>query len=136
MQGLNSGLFTSSTPYAQNFFNMLGKGYGQGAGQILGDIFQNGLFSPQVASAFLNAQQPGSARGEAGIQSSFADAGARFSSASALGMGDYLSQVQLNQQQTLAGLFENAQSQELSLLQSVLPTVHQERSDSSEDCIK
>ena len=87
------------------------------------------LFNPQVAAAFLNAQQPGIARGEAGILGAFGDAGALFSSAAALGMGDFESQVQLNQQQTLAQMFQNAQSEELSLLQSLLPTMHAERAN-------
>ena len=129
MGGLNSGLFTGSSPYQQNFYNMLGKAYGQGGGQILGDIFKNGLFNPQVAAAFLNAQQPGIARGQSDILGAFGDAGARFGSASAIGLGDYQSQVQLNQQQTLAQLFTNAQQQELGLLENVLPTVHQERAN-------
>jgi hypothetical protein len=129
MGGLSSGLFSNNTPYQQNFYNMLGKAYGKGGGQILGDILKNGLFNPQVAAAMLNAQQPGIARGMADIQGSFGDAGARFSSAAGLGLGDYQSQVQLNQQATLAQMFEQSQQSELALLQSVLPTVHQERAD-------
>jgi hypothetical protein len=129
MAGLTSGLNSSNTSWNQNLFNEMGRAYGKGTGQLLGDVFANGLFNPQVAAAMLNAQAPGIARGEAGIQGAFADAGARFSSASALGMGDFESQVQLNQQQTLAQMFEQAQGEQLSLLQSVLPTLNKEQAN-------
>jgi hypothetical protein len=129
MAGLSSGLNSSNTSWSQNLFNELGRAYGKGTGQLLGDVFADGLFNPQVAAAMLNAQAPGIARGEAGIEGAFADAGARFSSASALGMGDFESQVQLNQQQTLAQMFEQAQGEQLSLLSSVLPTLNKEQAN-------
>lgn len=128
--GLNSGLgFQWGQGYGSDLYNRLGRSYGRGAGQLLGNIMSGGLFNPQVAAAYLNAQQPGIARGEAGILGAFGDAGARFSSASALGLGDYESQVQLNQQQMLAQMFQNAQGEELSLLKGVLPTLQQERAN-------
>lgn len=129
LAGLSSGFSTNDPGRTQNLYNYLGKAYGKGPGQLLGNMITQGLFNPQVAAAFLNAQAPGIARGEAGIQSSFGDAGARFSSAAALGMGDFESQVQLNQQQTLAQLFENAQQQQMGLLQNVLPAIQNERAN-------
>jgi hypothetical protein len=131
LQGLNTGLNASNTSWDQNLFNELGRAYGKGTGQLLGDILSNGLFNPQIAAAFLNAQQPGIARGQANIQGSFADAGARFSSAAGIGLGDFNSQVQLNQQQTLAQLYENAQQEQLSVLSAVLPTLHTEEANHS-----
>ena len=130
MGNLNSGLgFQWGKDYGSDIYNRLGTAFGKGPGQLLGNILSGGLYNPQVAAAFLNAQQPGIARGEAGVLGAFGDAGARFSSAAALGLGDFESQVQLNQQQTLAQLFEQSQNQELSLLQGLLPTLHQERAD-------
>lgn len=130
LAGLNSGLgFAYGQGYGTDLYNMLGKAYGRGAGQLIGNILSGGLYNPQVAAAYLNAQQPGIARGEAGVLGAFGDAGARFSSAAALGLGDYESQVQLNQQQMLAQLFQNAQQEELGLLGGVLPTLHQERAN-------
>lgn len=130
LAGLSSGLgFQWGQGYGSDLYNRLGRSYGRGAGQLLGNIMSGGLFNPQVAAAYLNAQQPGIARGEAGILGAFGDAGARFSSASALGLGDYESQVQLNQQQMLAQMFQNAQGEELSLLKGVLPTLQQERAN-------
>lgn len=128
--GLNSGLgFAYGQGYGTDLYNMLGKAYGRGAGQLIGNILSGGLYNPQVAAAYLNAQQPGIARGEAGILGAFGDAGARFSSAAALGLGDYESQVQLNQQQMLAQLYQQAQQEELGLLGGVLPTLHAERAN-------
>jgi hypothetical protein len=127
--GLNAGLMGYGQGYGTDMYNMLGRAYGKGTGQLLGNLLSGQLYNPQVAAAFLNAQQPGIARGEAGILGAFGNAGARFSSAAALGMGDYESQVQLNQQQTLAQMYEQAQNQELSVLSGVLPTIQQERAN-------
>src|SRR3974390_1754759 len=119
LAGLNAGILPGYSGSGKGAYDMFGKIYGKGVGATLGDLLSGQLFNPQVAAAFLNAQAPGIARGEAGILGAFGDAGARFSSASALGLGDFESQVQLNQQQTLASMYENAQQQELSLLQSI-----------------
>jgi hypothetical protein len=130
MTGLSSGL--SGIGYNvlnQDLYNRLGKAYGKGAGELLGNIFENGLFNPQVASAFLNAMQPGVNRGNATIGTEFGAEGSRFGSAAALGFGDYNSQVNLNEQQTLASMYQNAQQEQLQLLQGVLPTLHQERAN-------
>lgn len=129
LAGLNAGIVPGYSGPGKGVYDMLGRAYGKGTGAVLGDLLSGGLYNPQVAAAFLNAQQPGIARGEAGILGAFGNAGARYSSAAALGLGDYESQVQLNQQQTLAQLYQNAQLQELGLLQGLLPTIHQERAD-------
>lgn len=127
--GLNAGLMAYGQGYGTKLYNDLGKAYGQGAGQLLGNLLSGQLYNPQVAAAYLNAQQPGIARGEASILGAFGDAGARFSSAAALGLGDYESQVQLNQQQMLAQLYQQAQAQELNVLSGVLPTLQQEQAN-------
>jgi hypothetical protein len=128
---LNSGLGVQyGQGFGTEFYNLLGKSFGKGAGQLLGNIFSNGLFNPQVAAAFLNAMGPSEARGLANVQNSFGAEGSRFGSAAALGIGDYQSQVNLNEQQTLASMYMNAQQEELTLLGAVLPTLHQERADS------
>ncbi len=131
IQGLSGGIVNSNIPQNQltNLSNFLGKTYGQGVGSLLDQLLQNGTFNPQVAAAFLNAQQPGIARGEGDLLSAFGGAGTRYSSGAQLGLGDYLSQVNLNQQQTLASLYENSQSQEMGLLQNILPTLHSEKAN-------
>jgi hypothetical protein len=130
LQGLNSGISGKGTGVNNaDLLKQLTNAYGKGTGSLIDQILANGTFNPNVAAAFLNAQQPGIARGENDVLNAFGGAGARYSSAASLGLGDYLSQVQLSQQQTLAGLYENSQQQELSLLSGVLPTLHQEQAD-------
>jgi len=129
LASLSSGFAPYGQGYGTDFYNMLGRAYGKGTGQLLGNVIGGGLYNPQVAAAYLNAQQPGIARGEAGILGAFGNAGARYSSAAALGLGDYESQVQLNQQQMLAQMYQNAQQMQLSELNQVLPTIQQERAN-------
>ncbi len=131
MTGLSSGFSgLGDSSFSGKFYNQLGKAYGQGSGQLLGNIIENGLFNPQVAAAFLNAMQPGVARGQESIMNAFGAEGSRFGSAAALGLGDYQSQVNLNEQQILASMFQNAQQEQLQLLEGVLPTLHAERANS------
>lgn len=127
---LSSG-FNLDPAYANNFYKETGRAFGKGTGSLIDYILQGGLFNPQVAQAFLNAMQPGINRGEANILTTFGNEGNRFGSSTALGLGDYLSQVNLNEQQTLAGLFENAQQNQLSLLENILPTLHGEQANHS-----
>lgn len=117
-------------PYDTKFSNLVGKIYGQGAGSILNNIFTQGLFNPQVASNLLNALQPGVSRGEADILNAFGAGGNRFSSSAALGLGDFESQVNLNQGQILSNLFQSDQAQQLSLLAGILPDLQKERANS------
>ena len=119
-----------NNPLWSQLANSLGKAYGPGMGDMLYQMLTTGLFNPQVAASFLNAMQPGVAQGQASVLNSFGDEGSRFGSAAALGLGNYESQVNLNEQSTLAGLYENAQSQQLNLLENVLPTLHSEKSNS------
>lgn len=122
LQNLNSGL-----PGVSGNFNALADAYGSGTANSLISILSGGLFNPQVAASFLNAMQPGVNRGMADIQNSFGAEGSRFGSAAALGIGDYQSQVNLNEQQTLSNMFLTSQGEELNLMQNLLPTIHGER---------
>lgn len=127
MTGLTSGFQLGNN--WQPFDNSLGKAYGVGTGQMLYNILNGGLFNPQVASSFLNAMQPGIAQGQSNILNSFGAEGSRFGSAAAYGLGQYNSQVNLNEQQTLASMYEQAQQEQLGLLSSILPTLHAERAN-------
>jgi hypothetical protein len=74
--------------------------------------------------------QPGINRGEADLMNSFGAEGSRFSSTAAFGEGNYLSQVNLNEQQTLASMFMQAQQEQLNLLSGAMPTLHDEEANS------
>jgi hypothetical protein len=133
--GANSGLDSLfSNPLADyynntGFWNQIGKAYGVGTSQALQTEFGQ-LFNPQTVAAFLNAMQPGVQQGLASTENAFGDEGSRFGSAASLGIGNYESQVNLNEQQTVASMYENAVNQEIGLTSSLLPTLHQERADS------
>lgn len=130
LQGLSSGFNTGTDPkMLTSLYNYLGKAYGKGPGTLLGQLLTQGMFNPQVAQALMNAMEPTISRGYNDVLSAFGSAGARFSSAASIGAGDYMSQARLGQTAQLAQLFENAQNQQLGLLENVLPTIHQERAD-------
>jgi hypothetical protein len=128
IQSLSSALPGSN----QNSINALTGAYGTGTGDVLANLlYGQGLFNPQVASAYLNAMQPAYNQGIATQEQAFGAEGARFGSAAALGIGNFSSQFALNEQQTLASMFLQSQGEELNLLQSVLPTIHSEHANSS-----
>lgn len=128
IQGLSTG-FGVNGQLGANWLRELQDTYGKGLGSALDQLLGKGFFNPQVAASFLNALQPGIQRGEADILQAFGAEGARFGSTAAIGLGDYNSQVQLNEQQTLASLYENAQNQELSLLSQLLPGLQESQAN-------
>jgi hypothetical protein len=130
LTNLSSGFSTGDPGRTQNLYNMLGKAYGQGTGQLLGNMITQGLFSPEVAQALMNAMEPTIARGYNDVLGAFGSEGARFSSAAAIGAGDYMSQARLGQTAQLAQLFQTDQAEQLNLLQSVLPSIQKERANS------
>lgn len=140
--GLNSSPYNSSSfaglstglqvdPSLQgNLLKEFQRAYGKGTGDVLMQMLTTGLFNPQTASAYLNSMQPGIQRGQADILNAFGRGGDRFSSSAALGLGDYNSQVNLNENSTLASLYQNAQTNELNLLGNTLPTLNKEEDNS------
>src|SRR5258708_7153970 len=125
IQNLNSGFGSNAGSQKQ-----LENDYGKGIGDMLYNILNGGLFNSKVADAFMNAIQPAYNRGIASVQQSFGAEGARFGSSAALGIGDFASQFTLNEQQTMAQMYMQAQQEQLSLLENILPTVHAEQADS------
>jgi hypothetical protein len=130
LANLSSGLGGGpGSPWYQNLYNELGRAYGKGTGQILGDMITKGLFNPSVANALMQAMEPTIQRGYNDVLSSFSAEGGRFSSAGAIGAGDYMSQARLGQTAQLAQLFELDQSEQLQLLQGAMPTLHTEEAN-------
>lgn len=111
-----------------SFWNSVGKAYGKGTGNALETLFGQ-MFNPNTVAAYLNSMQPAVNRGTASLQNSFAGEGSRFGSAASLGIGDYLSQVNLNEQQTVAGMYENAVNQEANIITGMMPTLHAEQAN-------
>ena len=139
IQGLNSALITPQGADASGFAHPgenqlqydLNTAYGPGIAGVIYQMLTQGLFNPQVASAFLNAMQPAYNRGIASVEQAFGAEGARFGSSAALGIGDFSSQFNLNEQQTLASMFQTSQQQELQLLENILPTMQSEKANRS-----
>lgn len=73
-------------------------------------------FNSDVANALIQALNPQVQRGEADLLESFSSRGLRDGSPAAIGMGDYLSQVNLNEGQIMAGLYEQAVQNYMSVL--------------------
>lgn len=112
-----------------NLGHELVSAYGPGTGNAILQLLYKGMFNPQVAQSLLDAMGPGIQRGQADILNAFGAGGNRFSSSAALGLGDFNSQVQLNQGQILSNLFLNDQQQQMQLLQGILPTLHAEKAN-------
>jgi len=127
--GLSTGMKPGDPNLSGNFLREFQRAYGKGTGDVLYQMMTQGLFNPQVASAYMNALQPGVQRGQADLLNAFGRSGNRFGSAAALGLGDYNSQVQLNEGQLLAGLYQNAQSNQLNMLGNTLGTLHTEEAN-------
>jgi hypothetical protein len=127
LSDLSSGFTGNQVP--QNLLNELNQTYGSGMGNEINNLLTNGLFNPQIAAAFLNAMGPGNAQGLASVQNSFGAEGSRFGSAAALGIGNYESQVNLNEQSTLAGMYENAQTEQLQLLTNLMGPLQETHAD-------
>jgi len=126
VQGLNSGFGSSVGSGISGVYADLGGAYGA-TGNMIGDILSKGLFNPQVAAAYMNAMQPAYNQGIASQEQAFGTEGARFGSSAALGIGNFASQFDLNEQQTMANMYMQAQQEQLSLLENILPTIHSER---------
>ena len=85
--------------------------------QLLLNFLQSGAgFNPQVAQAMINALQPQVQEGEENLIEQFSTGGQRNSSSAQVGLGDYLSQVNLNEQQIFAQMYEQSTQNYLEAL--------------------
>lgn len=92
-------------------------GFSKGLAGLLTAFLQNGAgFNPQIAQALINAMQPQVDRGLAQIQEQFGVEGLGMSSPAAIGMGDFLSQVNLNEEQIFAQMQEQATQNYMEVL--------------------
>lgn len=90
-------------------FDSLKKTYGDGMAHMILDFLQGGAgFNQQAVNNLLASLQPGIERGEENIMEQFSAMGNRFGSPAALGIGDFLSQVNLNEGQLVTQMYENA----------------------------
>lgn len=105
--------------------------YGKGIGDFLAQFLSGGAgFNQQAINQLLASLQPGIERGTQSLMDEFSASGNRFGSGAQLGLGDYLSQVNLNEGQIEAGMYEKSLSDFLSVLTgSVLPQAAQSQAN-------
>ena len=76
-------------------------------------------YSPQVAQALIAQLQPSIERGQEDIMEQFSAMGNRFGSPAAIGLGDYMSQVNLNIGEILSGLYEQSVQNYMNVLMGI-----------------
>jgi hypothetical protein len=90
-------------------FDGLKKTYGDGMAHMLMDFLTSGAgYNQGAINNLLASLQPGIKRGEADIMEQFSAMGTRFGSPAAVGLGDYLSQVNLNEGQLVTQMYEQS----------------------------
>jgi hypothetical protein len=90
-------------------FDSLKSTYGDGmAHQILDFMTSGAGFNQQAVNNLLASLQPGIERGTESLMSQFSASGNRFGSGAQIGLGDYLSQVNLNEGQLVTSMYEQS----------------------------
>lgn len=80
-----------------------------GLGPTISSLLSSGGgYNPQVIQALLAQMQPGIQQGQQNLMEQFGAAGNRFSSSAATGLANYNSQVQLNEGDIMAQLYEQS----------------------------
>jgi hypothetical protein len=83
--------------------------YGDGMAHMILDFLTSGAgFNQQAINNLLASLQPGIERGQESLMSQFSASGNRFGSGAQIGLGDYLSQVNLNEGQLITQMYESA----------------------------
>lgn len=90
-------------------FSGLKKTYGDGTAHMLMNFLTSGAgFNQQAISNLLASLQPGIERGTENLMEQFSLSGNRFGSGAQIGLGDYLSQVNLNEGQLITQMYEQS----------------------------
>ena len=90
-------------------FSSLKSTYGDGMAHLILDFLQGGAgFNQQAVNNLLASLQPGIERGEENIMEQYSAMGNRFGSPSAIALGDFLSQVNLNEGQLVTQMYEDS----------------------------
>jgi hypothetical protein len=90
-------------------FDSLKKTYGDGMAHMLMDFLSSGAgYNQQAISNMLASLQPGIERGQENLMEQFSASGNRFGSGAQIGLGDYLSQVNLNEGQLVTQMYEDS----------------------------
>jgi hypothetical protein len=101
-------------------FSDLKKTYGDGIAHALMNFLSSGAgFNQAAINNLFAALQPGINRGTESLMEQFSTSGNRFGSGAQIGLADYLSQVQLNEGQIEAQMYETSVSDYINTLMDV-----------------
>jgi len=111
------GISTMSAHDLGDLYSSLSKSYGEGPAHALLDFLTGGAgFNQDAISNLFAAMQPQIERGTESLVNQFSATGNRFGSGAQIGLGDYLSQVNLNEGQIETQQYNNAIQNYLGVL--------------------
>lgn len=111
------GINLASSKDLSRLFDSLKKTYGDGAAHLLLNFLTTGAgFNQDAINNLFASLQPQIERGTENLMSQFSASGNRFGSSAAIGLGDYLSQVNLNEGQLETQMYEQAINDYLNVL--------------------
>lgn len=118
-----SFLNTMSPKDLSRMFDGLKKTYGDGMAHMILDFLTGGAgFNQQAISNLLASMQPGIERGEENLMEQFSATGNRFGSPAAIGLGDFESQVNLNEGELITQMYEQAVSNFMDVMMGTADT--------------
>jgi hypothetical protein len=125
------GLSQMSPKDLSRMYDSLKKTYGDGTAHAILDFLTSGAgFNQQAVNNMLASLQPGIERGTESLMEQFSTSGNRFGSGAQIGLGDYLSQVNLNEGQIVSQMYEQAVNNYMNTLLGVGGNVMQSRAQS------
>lgn len=111
------GMSTMSPTDISRLYGSLKKTYGDGAAHALLDFLTSGAgFNQSAINNLFASLQPGIERGEESLMTQFSASGNRFGSGAQIGLGDFESQVNLNEGQLETQMYEQSINDYLSVL--------------------
>jgi hypothetical protein len=114
------GISNLSPADAKRLHDELGATYGNGVAAAIMSFLQGGAgFNQAAINNLFAALQPGIERGTESLMQQFSTSGNRFGSGAQIGLADYLSQVQLNEGQIEAQLYETSVSDYINTLMGI-----------------
>lgn len=114
------GMNLMSSKDIGRMYSSLKSTYGDGIAHALMNFLTTGAgFNQDAVNNMLAAMQPGIERGTESLLNQFSTSGNRFSSGAQIGLADYLSQVNLNQGQIEAQMYEQSVNNYMNTLLGV-----------------
>jgi hypothetical protein len=112
-------------------FDSLKSTYGDGMAHMILDFMTSGAgFNQQAVNNLLASLQPGIQRGEEDLMSQFSASGNRFGSGAQIGLGDYLSRVNLNEGEIVSQMYQSALDNFMSVMMGTGKEVSQAKANS------